>query len=224
MIYRHTIYKQFYIQWFADTSCNRICTSLTRFISFTSSTSSINFTSFTCITYAGPGAYPLPEMTLILTKLAFYRSMLLKLDSFWINSTWKRIDLLVGMTKKSWLIIFTAGSLNWTYINHTGHTFDTLDIRRVTLLKTLGYAQTLWWRKSAQIVPGRIICQNLQKQNGAWLPPRQTEGSRNPKNIWRMAISRKNIYLHLWKAKYAALDIEIWGEAISHKTITETAL
>ena len=132
-------------------------------------------------------------MTLILTKLAFYRSMLLKLDSFWINSTWKRIDLLVGMTKKSWLIIFTVGSLNWTYINHTGHTFDTLDIRRVTLLKTLGYAQTLWWRKSAQIAPGRIICQNLQKQNGAWLPPRQTEGSRNPKNIWRMAISK--IYL-----------------------------
>ena len=35
--------------------------------------------------------------------------------------------------------------------------------------------------------------------------------------------SQKKDYLHLWKAKYAALDIEIWGEAKSHKTLTETA-
>ena len=136
--------------------------------------------------------------------------MLLKLDSFWINSTWKRIDLLVGMTKKSWLIIFTTGSLNWTYIKWIT-LLKTLDIRMVTLLKTLGYAQTLWWRKSAQIAPGRIICQNLQKQNGAWLPPRQTEGSRNPKNIGWMAISKKRFIctfgkpnMLLWILKYGA--------------------
>ena len=34
---------------------------------------------------------------------------------------------------------------------------------------------------------------------------------------------KQNYYPHLWKAKYAALDIVIWGEAKSHKTPTETA-
>ena len=99
------------------------------------------------------------------------------------------------------------------------HTFEKTSKRTNIVVKKVGPKFGL------QTALERTTCGNQKRKNGALQPQGQTGGNGNP------GICFINVDLvlgfpttYLWKSKYAALNVKIWLETKSHKTIPQAAL